>query len=285
MRLEARDYIVKLVGEFIESYYLRYIRWDHCSDPYPILKKLDPTLKVCFAHVKGLYEVWDRLREKYPQLMLEACAGGGMRLDLGSMSREHTGYLHDSDWHPHVYHVTQAAANVFVPPYYQGSAIGWPLIPGLQGRTDLSKHPDYGLPDLSFLSRMMGMIFFHGRVAEWTPEMKRRGKRWVQIYKRIRHLMLKDYYRLTSQPQSHADWNAMQFCDGPREGLVFAFRWAGATDAQNLMLQELDTGRTYRFRDEATAQETTFAGKDLIRTGLPVSLTADSAKLYYYKAE
>ena len=58
---EACDYYLELLGGLIERYHVRYFRWDYNMDGHPIFQSVDPTLKVKFAHLAGLYRVWETL--------------------------------------------------------------------------------------------------------------------------------------------------------------------------------------------------------------------------------
>ena len=276
---EACAYRIKVASDFVERYGISYIRWDHNICGASVMEQVDPTGKVYFNQLKGLYGVWDALNEKYPQLMIESCAGGGRRLDLGSMKRTHTAWANDDSSHPHIYHTMQLGGNVFLPANYIGSALGWKFPSDKYS----VRHTDAGLTDISFLSRMAGTFFLHGRVTDWPDDARARAKHWIKVYKKIRHLLMKDYYRLLAQPQSEADWDAGQFCDGAQEGVVFVFRWAGPTNQQKLILRSLDADGSYSFRNEKTGQRKDYSGKQLMTDGLPVALDYNSAKLYSYK--
>jgi len=281
---QAREHVFRMISDFVERYDVGYIRWDFNIAPLHIFRAVDPTGKVQFDYCAGLYEVWDRLLARYPQLTLECCAGGGNRLDLGSMRRTHCCWFNDNMTHPHISHAMQLSANVFLPAYYLGASLGWPLKGRWKGMRALENHPDAELPGLSFLSRMAGEFFLQGRIADWSDEQRARARRWIAVYKNVRHLLVKDYYRLLPQPESEADWDAGQFCDGSEVGVVFVFRWAGATDSLDLPLRQIDDGREYAFRDEASGTEITHRGAELVEKGLSVALAPNSAKLLSYRA-
>ena len=281
---EACDYYLELLGGLIERYHVRYFRWDYNMDGHPIFQSVDPTLKVKFAHLAGLYRVWETLLERHPTLMLECCAGGGQRLDFGTMRRHHACWCSDSNAHPHIYHAMQAGGNAFFPANYLGSSLGWPPSKGLRGRPGMTLHPDAKLTDLSFLSRMAGELFLHGTISEWPAAAKERARHWIDVYKRVRHLLMLDYYRLLPQPQSEADWNVMQFAAGSEEGIVFAFRVAGEMREQRIALQAVDPAARYRVRDESSGVGESLTGEQLTR-GLLVALQPESAKLLSYRVD
>ena len=38
-------------------------------------------------YINGLYKYWDAVRQAYPHLVIDNCAGGGTRVDLESVAR------------------------------------------------------------------------------------------------------------------------------------------------------------------------------------------------------
>jgi alpha-galactosidase len=68
-----------------------------------------------WRHVEAIYGIFDRLRARHPRLILENCAGGGARKDLGIAARFHT--LWTSDWQsvPRTLQVLNGVS-MFLPP-------------------------------------------------------------------------------------------------------------------------------------------------------------------------
>ena len=277
---EACDYMVELISGYAERCDLRYIRGDFFLDPMERGEPfdwnvIDPKGKAAFAHIRGLYGVWDRLRERFPKLMLEINDGGGNSIDLGTMQRHYCGWGNDNCGSPHTCLMMQFGANTFVPPNYMGLAIG----PERGGSTT---GPDAGYTDRSFIGRMAGELLFHGPLADWPADVIRRAKHWAGVYKRIRHLLVRDYYRLLPQPQSNEEWDAAQFCDDAGDGVVFVSRFGGRTVSESLRLHAVDENIVYRFTNESDGQEQTVSGDQLLSEGLPVELPPDTMALYSY---
>jgi len=273
---ETREYSYEMLCRLIDRYQVSYLFWDLNAAPAPVWRIADPTGKVQFAHYEGLYELWEKLRERFPNLIVQRSAAGAHRVDLGTLSQAHCGRCYEADTHPHISHRMQLAANLFIPGAYMGSFVGpWPL----------KEHVglDEGLPDLSFISRMAGQFSLHGRIADLASDQAARARHWIGVYKeKIRPLLAEDYYRLLPQPQSEADWDAGQFCEGTEQGVIFVFRYEGVTDRQNLRLRSLQPDAAYTLRDEKSGAEETYSGHDLLEPGLPVSLLPNSAKVYSY---
>ena len=81
---EVQDYIIENISKILDSANIEYIKWDmnrHMSD-------IPNTNIGTFYHkyIVGLYRVLRTLTEKYPKVMIEGCASGGNRFDLGILS-------------------------------------------------------------------------------------------------------------------------------------------------------------------------------------------------------
>jgi alpha-galactosidase len=275
---DACDYFIDLISSFVELLDLRFIRADFGG--YPVAKEwpltwdmIDPDDKIQFAYVQGKYRVWETLLERHPKLMWELNAGGGNSLDLGSMRRHHCCWGSDMmEMDPA--RMMQLGAASFMPGNFMGNAI----MVGEKG----SRHPEAELNDISFLSRMAGSFYVCGCLHAWPDGAHDRARHWIAAYKQFRHLLMKDFYRLLPQPQSDEEWDVAQFCDGPHEGVLFAFRLQAPAERQVIVPRATDPGATYRVRDEATQEEITMSGEAFGRDGLSVALPLRSAKLYTY---
>ncbi len=277
---EACDHWIELISGFVERYDLRFIRADFYTDPMRgeesfHWERVEEKGKTRFAHVQGLYRVWETLTSRHPRLMLELNAGGGNAIDLGSLRRHHCAWLNDSSGDPHSCRMMQLGANTFLPPSYLGLAVG-------KNRDGPETGLDVGFSDLSFLSRMCGQLLLHGALADWPQEVSRRARHWVGVYKRIRPLLVKDYYRLLPPPQSDAAWDAAQFCDGSERGVVFMFRYAGLQNLNSIVLRSLDADRRYLFEDEGSGERRMLTGEEVLTEGLKVRLAPNSARLFSY---
>ncbi|MDP7398592.1 MAG: alpha-galactosidase [Lentisphaeria bacterium] len=277
----ACDYFTDLISGYVEQLDLRFIRADFGGYPIPpdgplTWAMLDPDDKIQFAYVQGKYRVWETLLQRHPKLMWELNAGGGNSIDLGSMRRHHCGWGSDM-MEMNASRMMQLGAASFIPGNFMGNAIICDE-DGLRG-------DDAGLSDISLLSRMAGSFYVCGCIDAWPAEAQQRASRWVALYKRIRHLLVKDFYRLMPQPQSDEEWDAAQFCDGPRQGMVFVFRLQAAAEQQVVVPRGIDPGATYCIRDEGAQETFTMSGEQLGRDGLTVTLAPRSAKLYTYTAE
>ena len=75
---EVRDYIVESVSAILDRADIRYVKWD-MNRPSPV------TGNKAYEYIRGLYEVLHRIFDPRPQILLEGCASGGNRFDLGML--------------------------------------------------------------------------------------------------------------------------------------------------------------------------------------------------------
>jgi len=71
-----------------------------------------------FADTSGYYAVLAALRERFPELLIENCGGGGVRLDLGMLRYTDVGWVDDRTGPSlHVRHNLEGLSIVFPPAY------------------------------------------------------------------------------------------------------------------------------------------------------------------------
>ena len=83
-RKDVRDYIVQAMTEVFTLSKADYVKWDMnriFSDFYSASGM--QMGEFSYRYVMGLYEVFERLTEAFPDILFEGCASGGNRFDLG----------------------------------------------------------------------------------------------------------------------------------------------------------------------------------------------------------
>lgn len=80
--------IFQQMCSIIDETNLDFIKWDmnrHITEAYsPYLAATDrPQGEFFYRYILGVYDLYRKLEEKYPQILIEGCASGGGRFDLG----------------------------------------------------------------------------------------------------------------------------------------------------------------------------------------------------------
>lgn len=266
---EAQDCLIEMIGGTIERLQLKWSRWDYNIDPGVLWRERDPSHRLQFDYYRGLYRVLDTLMERHSDWMVEMCAGGGRRIDLGTMRRAHTFWMSDHTERASLCRCMQARANRFLPGHLLNSSVAV----GASGA-------DETFTATSVLSRMVGKLAFDGRIADLTVEQTELMALWVAQYKAIRHLVVRDFYQLLPQPQTVEDWDAVQFTSYDRSDVV-VFVFAGnAAATRRIRLKALESGQAYEAVRMPDGTPLTSGGGELCSRGLEVSLGREEGALY-----
>ncbi|HEY3332153.1 MAG TPA: alpha-galactosidase [Capsulimonadaceae bacterium] len=213
-RRDAQDMLIENIGGIIGDVGIEWSRWDYNIDPAPYWEKIDPSQRIQLAYFDGLNRVLDTLMAQYPTWFVENCASGGRRLDIATMRRAHTCWFSDETFSASICRYMQLQAASFLPGHLCNSSVAVPLDGG-----------DKGFDEHSALSRMAGAFSFDGDIASWSPALTATMASCVAAYKRTRHLLVQDFYRLTPTPSGPHDWDVAQFvAHDQSEATVFAFR-------------------------------------------------------------
>jgi len=92
-RAAVREWVCALFDRLVPEWGLEWIRWDFNIQPRFHWEMADAPGRRGehqLAHVAGLYAVLDHVRRAHPGLLIEGCASGGRRIDLGTLRRSHT---------------------------------------------------------------------------------------------------------------------------------------------------------------------------------------------------
>jgi hypothetical protein len=98
---DARDWCLRLLRHIITDYRLDVLRQDQICVVENCTRKdhdhvPDDPVDVSYRAARGHYQIYDRLRAEFPNLIFEGCNGGGRMADFGFLKRVHYYQLEDS---------------------------------------------------------------------------------------------------------------------------------------------------------------------------------------------
>ena len=260
----------------IESFGVRWLKWDSnywgvCTKPNHGHGAGDGER----AQLEGVYAVMDALRQRFPDLVIENCAGGGTRMDFSIARHSHTWWLDDASEPSHRTRMHSSGAGYLFPMETNNSWVTESAYENLNGQD---------LPDpivrAVFRARMMGAIGISCQVTTWS-EFTREIVRDEISFTRKRsgrscghgHLL-----HLLPQPDLQnprlappPSWEAFQMrsADGSTS-VVLGFRNLSSDAGQRVFLKGLDAGATYTVTPEdGTVSSAT--GADLMELGLDLA--------------
>ncbi|WP_421852512.1 alpha-galactosidase [Novosphingobium sp.] len=117
-RPEVSAYLFDAIAALLRELPISYLKWDHNRDLVHA-----GNLPHYRAQVLATYALMDRLRAAFPAVEIEACAGGGGRIDAGIIKRTHRFWTSDC-----IDAVSRAGMQrgflQFMPPEVMGSHVG-----------------------------------------------------------------------------------------------------------------------------------------------------------------
>jgi alpha-galactosidase len=222
-------------------------------------------------HVCGYLAYWDELRRRHPGLLIDTCASGGRRNDLETLRRSVPLHKSDMEYPNLTAKQTQLCGIAFWVPYF-----GAPVYPA--ERVDV-----YGFR--SGIAPMTGMGYDSRREDLDYALLRRLVAEWRRT---APILLYGDYFPLTSWSAAGDAWMACQF-DWPakNQGVVQAFRRPDSPyESARFRLCGLDGAAIYELVNADQPTTTTMSGRDLMETGLLVTLKdRPSAALITYSRQ
>jgi len=210
----VQQWWVDRIRRAYDEWGVRWIRWDFNQMPRPNWDHGVPDGQLGWRqieHVTGLYRTLDAILAACPELFLEQCAGGGHRIDLGTVRRGHSFWMNDHTSHTDIVRALQHGLNTVLPGNYANTNL-------CQCRHDFTEY--------DFLSHSAGGFGYSGRLWEAPRTDFERYRAAVERFKSLRPLLLGDYHRPTGQPRRADQYARVEFADAGQT-LVFEFNPPG----------------------------------------------------------
>lgn len=84
-RADVRNYIFDSICGVLDQGNIEYIKWDMNRSLADIYSLENSQGKVAYDYVLGVYDFLEKLLQRYPDILIEGCSGGGGRFDAGMM--------------------------------------------------------------------------------------------------------------------------------------------------------------------------------------------------------
>lgn len=239
-----------------------------------------------FEHYKAYYHVLERVRAAHPELVLENCSSGGLRIDLGMLRQTHLTFLSDPDWPEHGLQLLWGAS-LLLPPN-QLLHWGYSEWHG-EHRCQLFDPRDPGLAmhQVDYYRRiaMVGASGMAWKLPELPAAVRDRLHENNRVYQDVVRPFVRtaDLHRLTDQPMRFGGgsrWAGFQYSrpDGS-EHLVLLFRLPGGEPTRPISLRGLEPDRLYDVRWHDAGDSQTMTGRSLMADGLCRELPEEGSEL------
>jgi alpha-galactosidase len=235
----VRQWATATVDRLVTRYRLDWIKIDYNID---VGDRFDPARvgqsgRRLHDHLTAYYAWLDAIRAAHPELVIENCSSGGLRLDLGIMGHTHTAWLSDV-----VDPMASVALGYGCTVQFAAEICNhWMVGDADSGVVDSTRSP--GWWDFMLRVPMNGQFGISGRIPEWSAAVRTRVAANVALYRRIRGTITgADVYHLTPPPRRNAPtgWTALEYAqpDGHR-AVVLAYRLARSSGEATLRLRGL----------------------------------------------
>jgi alpha-galactosidase len=223
-----------------------------------------------WRHVEALYAIFDHVHQQFPRVILQNCAGGGGRLDLGILRRFHNTEL--SDW-------MRGPRSLKIL-----NGMTWILPPEILLRTfgtEVGDHASDGDLDQQLRTAMICRPIFRGlgpSLDEFNPLAQKKIRDTVDLFKRtIRPIMVgsRVYHHTPLLPMLEASpWVVLEYASpDSRRAVAALFRTSGVGDSTYVFIPRgLDAGRDYRVSFGNSGQTVEVPGLRLVEQGIRVRI-------------
>lgn len=279
---EVQDFVFQVVDDLMTNYPdIAYIKWDanaslvNYGSPY--LPK-DKQSHIYIDFHRGLQKAVERIRAKYPDLVMQACGGGGGRVDYGVMPGFDEFWVSDN---------TDAMQRIFM---QWGTSYFYPSMAMAQHVSASPNHQTGRVIPLKFrfdvaMSGRLGMEIQPKTMSDGEKEF---SKPAIATYKEIRPVVqFGDLYRLIS-PFDKLGVASLMYCTPEKDRAVFfaykiehymnqvlpRFRMAGLDANKNYRIRELNLPQG---ENPCYLHDKVVAGSILMNTGMEVPLGSEYA--------
>lgn len=258
---EVQDFVYQMLDELLSNHDIDYIKWD-ANRP---ISQTCPEKDLWYKHIKAIYGIVTELKKKHPNVLFEACASGGGRIDYGILG------IFDDFW---TSDNTDAYDRLYIQDAY---SYIYPIKAMRAWVTDCPNFLSKRVIPMKFRyhSAMMGTLGIGCNILKFSEEDIALSKELIAQYKEIRPIIQEgDFYRLENTSANH--YFLYEYLKGD-QGLLFAFLPQSKVGHRGttVKLRGLEPNAMYTFKmDEC---EITKSGNYFMNHGLPLHLTGDYA--------
>lgn len=268
-REEVVDAVFDQIASVLDEAGVEYVKMDmnrSINDVYSLARSEQSYGKTMYDYVKGVYRFLDKLIERYPDLLIEGCSGGGGRFDSGMLY--YTPQIWCSDNTDAIERIDIQYGTSFV---FPTSSIG----------SHVSACPNEQTGRIVPINTRSvvaqgGTFGYELDLNEITDEEKEAVRQQIKDYKTFWPLITRgDYQRLTD-PTKNREFAAWAFmADDQSEALVSAVTLTthGNAPVNYVRLRGLKPEGLYQVTEmKGEAEPLVLSGSVLMLSGLPIPI-------------
>lgn len=258
-RPEVVDHIFTLMDNIIADSKISYIKWDmnrYITEAYSTSLEADQQGELFHRYILGVYDLYERLITKYPEILFESCAGGGARFDPGLLYYAPQAWASDD---------TDAVERLKI---QYGTSMVYPLS---SIGSHISAIPNHQVGRMTPIETRANVAYFGTfgyelDITKLSDEEKSKVKDQVSFFKEKRNLIRSgDFHRLLSPFESNeVSW--MVVSKDHSEAIVGYYKVLAKPNDKyyRLKLKGLDPDKLYAIE----GIKTTHFGDELMNLGI-----------------
>lgn len=267
-RKDVRNYIFASICKVLDQGNITYVKWDMNRSISDVYSHVNVRGTVLHDYVVGVYDFLEQMIQRYPELLIEGCSGGGGRFDIGMLY--YTPQIWCSDNTDAIDRTKIQYGTSF---FYPASAVG----------SHVSAVPNHQTGRITSLKTravvaMAGTFGYELNLQILSAEEKEEIKEQVAVFKKQNELIQQGtYYRLTnpmedamaawlfvSENKKHALFNVVVLDKQANAGVTF------------IKLKGLLEGSTYI----SSVDNREYAADGLMEAGFPIPSTLGEYEAY-----
>lgn len=250
----------------------KYFKIDYNSDCAPGCDNSEDSLgQGLLEHIRGYYDWLENLRRRHPEIIIESCSSGGMRLEYGMLSRADIASITDQDDYKELGNVFFGVSHTIHP----SQALNWSIVKSGSTTREFV---------FTLVNSMLGRMCLSGDPFNYTNEQLELYKQAINFYKSYSSI-LKDpelfYHTEKLQFTINSGWEIMQMNSSEKDLIVVgAWRLDCSDDTKCIFLKGIDENYNYSIGSFPKSINGHISGKELIEKGFSiVNREKNSAKV------
>lgn len=281
-REDVTDYLTERICDIVEKADIQYIKWDmnrSLMAAYSAKLPRDRQGELRHRYVLGLYKVLEAVTQRFPELLLEGCSGGGGRFDAGMLYYCPQIWCSDN---------TDAIERLRI---QYGTSFGYPMSSVSAHVSVCPNHQNHRVTPFKTrgICAMQGTFGYELDLSKMTDEEKKMAGEQIAFFKEHGRLFqFGDYYRLTS-PFENRDYTVWEYAaqDGSEAcmSVVYTDMYANAA-SEIVKWKGLDPKKVYQMQLDGE-DAGNFSGAALMHAGILLPLPKQNYDAFqiYLKAE
>ncbi|WP_418425139.1 alpha-galactosidase [Alistipes sp.] len=222
-----------------------YIKWDanrNANNVGSAYLPADEQSRFWIDYAQGFYKVMERIRAKYPDVLIQACASGGGRVEYGALKYFDEFWTSDN---------TEALSRARI---QYGTSLFYPAVVMGSHVSAVPNHQTGNVTPIKFRFDMAcaGRLGMELQPKQMTDAEKAFARRAIASYKEYRDIVMQgDLYRIGTPYDENGSYGVLYVSKDKRQAVLFTYslRYQGRSLIPKFRLDGLDPKAGYAVRE------------------------------------